>query len=117
MALAQNTDFIVLDEPTTYLDISHQLEVLELLKKLNIQQHRTWTGGSRTDLQLLCLQYAFQARHDLRNAGRQAGDHAGHRTAFTPDMEESLNSMYHIDTCFVFYRIYVRFSAKIYVVR
>jgi len=41
MALAQETDLILLDEPTTYLDIAHQLEVLELLKKLNIEQGRT----------------------------------------------------------------------------
>lgn len=41
MALAQETDIIFLDEPTTYLDMAHQLEVLELLKKLNLQQQRT----------------------------------------------------------------------------
>lgn len=41
MALVQETDIIFLDEPTTYLDISHQLEVLELLKKLNIEEKRT----------------------------------------------------------------------------
>ncbi len=34
MVLAQNTDIIFLDEPTTYLDINHQLEILEILKKL-----------------------------------------------------------------------------------
>ncbi|MEW9699508.1 ABC transporter ATP-binding protein [Paenibacillus sp. SI8] len=41
MALAQETDIIFLDEPTTYLDLAHQLEVLELLQKLNIEQERT----------------------------------------------------------------------------
>lgn len=41
MALAQETDIIFLDEPTTYLDMAHQLEVLELLKKLNEEQGRT----------------------------------------------------------------------------
>lgn len=35
MALAQKTDILVLDEPTTYLDISYQMEVLELVKELN----------------------------------------------------------------------------------
>lgn len=41
MALAQETDIIFLDEPTTYLDMAHQLEVLELLQKLNREQERT----------------------------------------------------------------------------
>lgn len=41
MALAQETDIIFLDEPTTYLDMAHQLEVLELLQRLNLEQHRT----------------------------------------------------------------------------
>ncbi|WFA09287.1 ABC transporter ATP-binding protein [Tissierella sp. Yu-01] len=35
MTLAQETDVIMLDEPTTYLDMSYQLEVLQLLEKLN----------------------------------------------------------------------------------
>lgn len=34
MVLAQDTDIIFLDEPTTYLDINHQLEILEEIKKL-----------------------------------------------------------------------------------
>lgn len=38
MALAQRTDIIFLDEPTTYLDICHQLEILELVQKLNKEQ-------------------------------------------------------------------------------
>ncbi|MCM3390482.1 ABC transporter ATP-binding protein [Ureibacillus chungkukjangi] len=41
MALAQNTDIIFLDEPTTYLDMAHQLEVLELLQNLNEKENRT----------------------------------------------------------------------------
>ena len=35
MSLAQETDIIMLDEPTTYLDMSYQLEVLQVLEKLN----------------------------------------------------------------------------------
>ena len=35
MALAQNTKILFLDEPTTYLDIRYQIEILKLVRKLN----------------------------------------------------------------------------------
>ncbi len=38
MALCQQTQVILLDEPTTYLDLGHQLEILNLLKELNIKK-------------------------------------------------------------------------------
>lgn len=41
MTLAQETDIIMLDEPTTYLDMSYQLEVLEVLQKLNREKQIT----------------------------------------------------------------------------
>ena len=41
MALAQDTPIMLLDEPTTYLDIAHQLDVLDLLTELNELHGRT----------------------------------------------------------------------------
>ena len=38
MALAQKTSILFLDEPTAYLDIAHQLEILQLLRRLNHEQ-------------------------------------------------------------------------------
>ena len=36
MALTQDTDYILLDEPTTYLDIAHQVDVIKVLKALAV---------------------------------------------------------------------------------
>ena len=58
MTLAQDTDALLLDEPTTYLDLAHQVEVLDLLRRLN-------RGGGRTVIAVL---------HDLNQACRYA-DH------------------------------------------
>ncbi|MFE1168338.1 ABC transporter ATP-binding protein [Nocardiopsis sp. NPDC058789] len=58
MALAQRTDLLLLDEPTTFLDVSHQVEVLDLLTDLN---------ASRGTTVVLVL-------HDLNLAARYA-DH------------------------------------------
>ena len=41
MVLAQNTDILFLDEPTTYLDLSHSIEVLELVHGLSRDHNRT----------------------------------------------------------------------------
>lgn len=41
MTLAQETDIILLDEPTTYLDMTHQIEILDLLFELNEKEQRT----------------------------------------------------------------------------
>ena len=41
MSLAQNTEVLLLDEPTTYLDIYHQIEILEVVKKLNEEHNIT----------------------------------------------------------------------------
>ena len=55
MALAQQTDVLLLDEPTTYLDLAYQMDVLDLLYDLNTQ--------GRTIIMVL---------HDLNQAARYA---------------------------------------------
>lgn len=55
MALAQQTDILLLDEPTTYLDLAYQMDVLDLLDDLNAQ--------GRTIIMVL---------HDLNQAARYA---------------------------------------------
>jgi iron complex transport system ATP-binding protein len=57
MALAQGTDVVLLDEPTTFLDLAHQVDVLDLVERLN-------TEGGRTVVMVL---------HDLNLAARYAG--------------------------------------------
>jgi iron complex transport system ATP-binding protein len=58
MALAQDTDTLLLDEPTTFLDLAHQIEILDLLWELNQTQGRT----------------IVMVLHDLNQAARYA-DH------------------------------------------
>lgn len=41
MVLAQDTDVLLLDEPTTYLDLAHQIEVLDLIDRLHVELGRT----------------------------------------------------------------------------
>ncbi|KIF06698.1 ABC transporter [Streptomyces sp. RSD-27] len=56
MALAQQTPLLLLDEPTTYLDIQHQLEVLDLCAELHEERGRTLVA----------------VLHDLNQAARYA---------------------------------------------
>jgi iron complex transport system ATP-binding protein len=59
MAIAQDTPILLLDEPTTFLDLAHQIEVLELLRALNR------TGGRTIVLVLHDLNHAARYAHHL----------------------------------------------------
>jgi len=54
MALAQEPKLLLLDEPTTHLDISHQVEIMELVKRLNREQGITVIAAMH-DLNLAAL--------------------------------------------------------------
>ncbi|MGC2996700.1 ABC transporter ATP-binding protein, partial [Enterococcus faecalis] len=41
MALVQDSDILILDEPTTYLDPAHQLDILNVLKRINQEHQKT----------------------------------------------------------------------------
>ncbi|SQC69722.1 Probable siderophore transport system ATP-binding protein YusV [Listeria fleischmannii subsp. fleischmannii] len=56
MALAQDTSILFLDEPTTFLDMTHQLDVMNILKQLNETENRT----------------IVMVVHDLNHASRYA---------------------------------------------
>lgn len=53
MVLAQATSIVLLDEPTTYLDISHQIDVLDLCERLHLDHGRTVVAVLH-DLNLAC---------------------------------------------------------------
>ncbi|MGL4372480.1 MAG: ABC transporter ATP-binding protein, partial [Turicibacter sp.] len=89
MALAQQTDILVLDEPTTYLDLAHQLEILKLLEELNRNQNTT----------------IVMVIHELNNAARFAdhmigikkGKIACQGSAYDVMTKENLKELFNID--------------------
>jgi iron complex transport system ATP-binding protein len=78
MAMAQNPDLLLLDEPTTFLDISHQLQVLEMLRRWKEQ-------GNRSVVAVL-----HDLNHALRYADRIAVLHNGVIHCIT-DCDSALN--------------------------
>ncbi|MBM7870776.1 iron complex transport system ATP-binding protein [Clostridium pascui] len=89
MALAQETEILLLDEPTTYLDLAHQLEILKLLQDLNKKQNRT----------------IVMVIHELNNAARFADYMVGvkkgrivcHGAAEEVMTKENLKEIFNID--------------------
>ena len=71
MALAQGTDLLLLDEPTTYLDVAHQVEVLDLLADLNrAPRHHGRDGAARPQPRRALRR---PPRRDARRRGRRRG--------------------------------------------
>jgi len=80
MALAQQTDILLLDEPTTYLDLKVQVELMQLLQRLSREQGRTMV----IVLHELNLAAAFADHLVMMKAGRIKHQGAP-ETIFTPD--------------------------------
>nr|WP_222869048.1 ABC transporter ATP-binding protein [Actinomadura syzygii] len=66
LALAQDTPTLLLDEPTTYLDIAHQIEVMDLLADLNRQTGKTIVLVSHDLNQAACYASTIVALRDGR---------------------------------------------------
>nr|WP_317334008.1 ABC transporter ATP-binding protein [uncultured Romboutsia sp.] len=89
MALAQQSEILILDEPTTYLDLAHQLEILKLLEELNRKQGTT----------------IVMVIHELNNAARFADHMIGVKkgkvvcegTAHEVMTKENLKELFNID--------------------
>ncbi len=56
MALAQQPKLLLLDEPIVHLDITHQVEILELVRRLNVEQGLTVIAAMH-DLNLAALYF------------------------------------------------------------
>jgi iron complex transport system ATP-binding protein len=85
MALAQETDVLLLDEPTTYLDLAHQVEVLDLLTDLNRQRGATIVIVLH-DLNLACR----YADHLVAMSGGQVVAEGDPRDVVTPEIVRSV---------------------------
>jgi len=103
MTLAQGTETILLDEPTTYLDMSHQIEILDLLFELNETEQRTIVMVLH-DLNLAC-RYAHHivAIHDSTVVAEGSPDDVLTtelvRTVFDMDCQITLDPLYGTPMC------------------
>ncbi|WP_042221048.1 ABC transporter ATP-binding protein [Oceanobacillus manasiensis] len=84
MALAQDTEVVILDEPTTYLDMAHQLDILQLLDKLNKEQNKTIV------MVLHDLNHASRFSHNLiaMRDGKVIQQGAPHEVMTAPNLQD-----------------------------
>jgi iron complex transport system ATP-binding protein len=93
MALAQRTDTLLLDEPTTYLDVKHQLDVLDLLTELNRDR------GTTIVMVLHDLNLAARYSDELvAVSGGQVFAHGHPREVIT---KENVKSVFGIDSVII----------------
>ena len=86
MALAQDTDILLLDEPTTYLDLAHQVELLDLLADINDRR------GTTMVMVLHELNLAARVAHHL--VAMKGGDIAAAGTAAEVMTGENLHRIF-----------------------
>lgn len=92
MALAQETEILLLDEPTTFLDIGYQLDLLELFAELN-REGRTIVAILH-DLNLT-------ARYSTRIAAMRAGEIVAYGSPEQVITEETIESVYGVSSSVV----------------
>ena len=81
MALAQQTPLLLLDEPTTYLDIAHQVEFLDLCARLHEEQGRTLVAVLHDLNQAARYADHLVVMHEGRIAACRPATRSGHRRA------------------------------------
>ncbi|RTQ87320.1 ABC transporter ATP-binding protein [Lysinibacillus telephonicus] len=89
MALAQETDILLLDEPTTYLDMAHQIEVLNIVQELN-ELH-----GCTIVMVLHDINHAARYSHEL--IAMRQGEIIEHGSADEVITKEVLQNVFHIN--------------------
>lgn len=94
MTLAQDTDIILLDEPTTYLDMTHQIEILDLLYDLNQLEKRTIVMVLH-DLNLACR----YADHIIAIQDKKVFMEGDPNVIITPDLIRSVFGLQCQVTC------------------
>lgn len=93
MALAQRTDTLLLDEPTTYLDVKHQLDVLDLLTELN----RDWG----TTIVMVLHDLNLAARYSDELVAVSGGKVFAHGNPNQVITKENVSSVFGIDSIII----------------